>query len=481
MISKLDRVVSDIPGLDQLLCGGFIAGSSYILQGQPGAGKTVLANQVAFGRARRGEHVLYVTLLAESQDRLFQSLSTLEFFDRTQIGSKLVYMSLFSTLRDEGLTALVAALRREMTRHGCSMLILDGLLNARDRGDTNLDIKSFVAEIQGHTAFSNCIVLFLTSARIDESSPEHTMVDGVIQLGSAEWGARTYRHLRIAKSRGSAAIGGLHQYEINSSGFLVYPRIESLPLSADITDNYNPDALSRITTGVPGLDTWIGGGLSESSVTLLLGPSGSGKTTIGLNFVMSASAAEPALFMSFYESPTRVAMKAKALGFDVTRMIEAGHLRIIGFPLTEHLNDQVFEGLLDTISKHGIKRLLIDGIAAFAKGALQPERLPAFLAAVINELRARGVTTIVTQESPNASEWDANPPIIELPSMVDNLMLLRRREQDGKMLRLLWPLKFRDSWHTDEMLIGTIGEGGFSVVPHRVPHAKDLPSTSNQP
>ena len=476
MVSKLERVASDVPGLDQVLCGGLIAGSSYILQGQPGAGKTILANQIAFGRARRGEHVLYVTLLAESQDRLFQSLSTLDFFDRTKIGSDLMYMSLFSTLRDQGLPALVAALRREMTRHNCTMLILDGLLNARDRGDTNLDIKSFVAEIQGHTAFSNCTVLFLTSAYLDESSPEPTMVDGVIQLSGEDWGARTFRHLRIAKSRGSAAISGLHQYEIKSTGLMIYPRLESCPLSVEIPDNYDPDTLLRVTTGVDGLDECIGGGLSKSSVSLLLGPSGSGKTTFGLNFAMCATEEEPALFLSFYESPTRIAMKAKALGFNPAKLIDAGHLRIVGFPLTEHLNDEVFKKLLETIAARGVKRLVIDGIAAFANGALQPERLPAFLATAINELRARDVTTIVTQESPNSSEWDANPPLIELPSMTDNLILLRRREQAGKMLRLLLPMKFRDSWHSDEVQVCTIGKGGLSLQRSEQPTAGTLPS-----
>lgn len=476
MVSKLERVASDVPGLDQVLCGGLIAGSSYILQGQPGAGKTILANQIAFGRAKRGEHVLYVTLLAESQDRLFQSLSTLDFFDRTKIGSDLMYLSLFSTLRDQGLPALVDALRREMTRHSCTMLILDGLLNARDRGDTNLDIKSFVAEIQGHTAFNNCTVLFLTSACLDESSPEHTMVDGVIQLGGEDWGARTFRHLRIAKSRGSAAVGGLHQYEIKSTGLVIYPRIESFPLSIEIPDNYDPDTLPRITTGVEGLDDCIGGGLSQSSISLLMGPSGSGKTTFGLNFVLCATEQEPALFLSFYESPTRIAMKAKALGFNPAKLINDGHLRIVGFPLTERLNDQVFENLLETIAARDVKRLFIDGIAVFAKGALQPERLPVFLAAVINELRARDVTTIMTQEASNSSEWDANPPIIELPSMMDNLILLRRRVQDGKMLRLLLPLKFRDSWHSDEVQVCTIGKGGLSLRPPEKHTAGTLPS-----
>jgi len=124
-----------------------------------------------------------------------------------------------------------------------------------------------------------------------------------------------------------------------------------------------------------------------------LGPSGTGKTTLGLNFALSGNALAPALFLSFYESPTRIAMKAKALGFNIAKLIDARHLHLIGFPLTEHLNDKVFENLLETINALRIKRLVVDGIAAFAKAALQAERLPSFLAAVIGELRARDVTT----------------------------------------------------------------------------------------
>jgi circadian clock protein KaiC len=103
-------------------------------------------------------------------------------------------------------------LRGELARLNASMLVLDGLLDAREIGQTNLDVKTFVAELQGHAAFTGCTVLFLTSARIDESSPEHTMVDGVLQLEESLFASRTVRRLRVAKSRGSRALGGMHLF-----------------------------------------------------------------------------------------------------------------------------------------------------------------------------------------------------------------------------------------------------------------------------
>ena len=63
--------------------------------------------------------------------------------------------------------------------------MFDGLLNARDRADTELDVKQFVAAVQNQAAFVGCTVLFLTSTRLMDESPEHTMVDGVIDLNIA--------------------------------------------------------------------------------------------------------------------------------------------------------------------------------------------------------------------------------------------------------------------------------------------------------
>src|SRR3546814_9588523 len=118
---------------------------------------------------------------------------------------------------DLGLGAVVKLLRRETKRHGATLLVFDGLLNALDRTDTDLDVKTFVAEVQSQAGFVGCTVLFLTSTRLEDSSPEHTMVDGVIELNEDLYGVRTARRLQVRKSRGSPAIGGLHKFEITNA------------------------------------------------------------------------------------------------------------------------------------------------------------------------------------------------------------------------------------------------------------------------
>ena len=246
MAQALKRLVTGIDGLDALLKGGLIAGASYIIQGPPGAGKTILANQLACGHVRGGGRVLVATLLSESHERLFQYLSTLDFFDPALVGDKIQFVSAFDTLEQDGLDAVVRLLRQEIARQQASLLIVDGVLNARVRAETALDTKKFVSELQGHAAFAGCTVLLLTSARLDEGSPEHTMVDGVIELGEQLVGSRAVRHVQLRKTRGSGALTGLHECEINDDGLVVYPRLESLygrpsaPDSADLALGRDP-------------------------------------------------------------------------------------------------------------------------------------------------------------------------------------------------------------------------------------------------
>lgn len=442
MDKTLARLRSDVPGLDDICGGGLIAGSSYIIQGRPGAGKTILANQIAFAQARQGRKVLYVTLLAESHDRLFQSLSTLDFYDADRVGRDLTYVSLFRTLREEGLDALVAMLRRELVRQQASILVLDGLLNARESGQSNLDVKTFVAELQGHAAFTGCTVLFLTSASIDESSPEHTMVDGVLQLEENLFSSRTARHVRVSKSRGSRALGGLHLYEISDRGIDIYPRLEALLARPSTTERVSE---ARIATGTAGLDERLGGGLPGNSVSVVVGPAGSGKTTFGVGFLRLATPERPGVHFSFYESPERLYTKARALGIDLQALVESKALTMLWRPLTENLLDKLGYELLDAVRKTKADRLFIDGLAGFERATVDPHRMVEFFAALTNELRASGVTTVCTWEVKELSgPWLTNPSP-EILSQLDNVIGMQHETADGTVKRSITVLKVRDS------------------------------------
>ncbi|AZG16880.1 MULTISPECIES: ATPase domain-containing protein [Cupriavidus] len=461
MTKQLVRVQSGVPGLDTILCGGLVQGATYIVQGSPGAGKTILANQIAFHQVKAGGRILYVTLLAESHDRLFQALATFDFYDGAAVGRDVFYISLFKILQEQGLQALVKALRQEMARNQCDTLVLDGLLIAKDKAESALDVKTFVAELQSHAAFTGCTVFFLTSAGIDDVSPEHTMVDGVIQLKEELVGIRTVRQMRISKSRGSAALGGLHQYRISDHGIDVYPRLEALH-DTPSSDEWLEHA--RLETGVQGLEPLIGGGLPASSVTLLMGAAGSGKTTFGINFLSLVTPESPGLYFGFYESPLRLKAKARALGIDLDALERSRALYILWNPMTENLLDLLGHQLLAAVREHGVRRVFIDGVTGFQRSAFHQGRLVEFYTAVTNELRAAGVSTVATLEVPDFNSLTGTDPLPDYSSLMDNLMLLRHVRLGGELRRFVGVVKMRDSAFDTTFHDVVIGPGGLRVA-----------------
>ncbi|MBC9176866.1 ATPase domain-containing protein [Pseudoroseomonas ludipueritiae] len=438
----LARLESGIQGLDTLLQGGLVAGASYIVQGRPGSGKTIFANQIAFHHARNGGRVLFATLLSESHERLFQFLSTLSFFDRQRVGDEIQFVSAFDTLESEGLEEVVKLLRREITRQKATVLVVDGVLNARSRAEHTIDTKKFIAELQGHAAFAGCTTLFLTSARLDDSSPEHTMVDGVIELGEELLANRAIRRLHLRKTRGSGAVPGLHEFQITSQGVVVYPRLEAVLGGRGSADDPVEEA---VPSGVPDLDAMTGGGLQRRSATLVTGASGTGKTSLGLSFLSCCTPEEPGLIFGFYETEGRMVRKADALGLGLREQIRSGAVRLIWQPTTEQFMDMLAYRLLDAVREGGYRRVFIDSLGAIARASAEPARQLEFFTALINELRAMGVTVMATWEIRNVFDSSAYMPAMELSSLFDNILMMRFAEVGDTLRRILMILKIRDS------------------------------------
>ncbi|WPP02253.1 ATPase domain-containing protein [Pseudomonas sp. HR96] len=460
MLEQLKRLATGIVGFDALLKGGLVAGASYIVQGRPGSGKTILANQLGFYHVREGGRVLVATLLSESHERLFQYLSTLSFFDPSRIGNEIQFVSAFDTLENEGLDEVVKLLRREIVRQKATVLIVDGLLNARSKAESQIDTKKFIAELQGHAAFAGCTVLFLTSSRLDDGSPEHTMVDGVIELGEELFGTRSVRRIQLRKTRGSGALSGLHECEITDDGLVIYPRLESLysrPSHVETTD------MKPLPSGVPALDGLIGGGLPRASVTLAMGPSGVGKTTLGIRFLSVATPEEPGLHFGFYETPDRLRAKANAIGVDFASMEETGALHMAWQPTTEGLLDGLGARLLRLVDQHGIKRVSIDSFGGMTRMANNPARLTPFFSALMGELRARGVLVFASWEIRGLFGPELDAPSPDLSSIVDNILVLRFVEYESELKRLLSILKIRDSVYDPALLELVVNDHGVDL------------------
>jgi circadian clock protein KaiC len=325
--ARLERIATGVPGLDEVLKGGFYEGAVYIVRGTPGAGKTILANQICFHHARQGKRALFVTLLAENHARMLQHLEQMSFYDAHLIPKYVYYISAFRVLEENGLKGMMDLLRREMRAHEATILILDGLIAVEETSTSDREFRKFIHELQAHAAAAGCCTLLLTNGRRGEYHPEHTMVDGLITLEDVPYGKRRQRELEVRKFRGSSSLRGRHPFQITDDGLLVHPRPESRFLR-----NTGIAETQRISTGLTQLDIMTEGGLLADSSTLVLGPSGSGKTTIGTAFLAQSSKAEPGLHFGFYESPDRLVANARLIGIDLKSKVAAGHLELMWRP-----------------------------------------------------------------------------------------------------------------------------------------------------
>lgn len=442
------RLPSGVPGLDTILRGGFLRNGVYILLGSPGAGKTILANQIAYSHAARGERTLYVTLLAEQHSRMLLHLRSLTFFDPARIPDAVSYVSGFRTLEEEGLKGLLALLRREVQAQNATLLIVDGLVVAENQATSETEFKKFIHELQAQAMLTACTTFLLTSGQGAMTAPEHTMVDGMLELRDELYEAYAERALEVRKFRGSDFLRGRHAFRIGDDGLLVFPRIESLYAAPSGPARMPKE---RLSTGIDEIDAMLSGGFRASTTTGIVGASGVGKTTFGLHFLSLSSAAEPGLLFGFFETPERLVAQARQLKLGFAEAAERGDVEIVWQGPTERILDELGHRLLEAVRRRGVRRLFVDGVGGFVHPVTQPSRISRYFAALANELRALDVTTVYTMETRELVGPTVEVPIDGVSSLVENLILLRYVEHRGVVRRLLSIMKSRNS-HFDARL-----------------------------
>lgn len=457
--AALDRLPSGIPGLDEVLGGGFFVSGVYILLGLPGSGKTILANQLCHAHVKRGGRAVYVTLLSESHSRMLQHLRGLSFFDESVIPAQLSYISAFQNLEADGLKGLMDLLRREMRARRASVLVLDGLVAAAEAASTGRELKKFIHEIQNSAVFHGCTVFLLTSGSLQHINAEHTMVDGLIELEDRLFEARAERSVQLRKFRGSASLRGKHAFRINDAGIAVFPRLESLFLQAP-PGGAEAQALA---TGVPTLDALLAArGLPAASATVVIGSTGTGKTSLALHFLARSTPADRGLLLGFFESPARLKAKARGFGLPLEALTDDGSLKLLWRAQGEHVIDELGQTLLDEVRQGGYRRVVIDGLSGFFEAATYPERVNRFFSCLVNELRRLGATVMMTVETRDAIGSTVSLPY-GVSGFVDNLIFLRFAEDGGRVRRLLSITKMRDTDYSPAVHALEIGSAGLRV------------------
>lgn len=459
------RVSTGIRGLDVILDGGLIAGHVYVVRGQPGAGKTILANQICFNLATNNASCTFVSVLAEASDRMLAQMSRFHFYRPQLVGSKIYYVAAHRVLQEGGIARFVDDLRATLAKQPSQLLVIDGLHTVRDAAVELAEFKRFVHDLQALAMLTQSTILLLSgSDPAIEVEPEHTLVDGIIELTDELTDMRALRHVHIRKMRGASQLRGKHTITIDDAGITVMPRAE-LRSRLDDEDIILPDPGTRVSSGIDKLDRMLGGGLPARSVTMLVGPTGSGKTTIALHYIAAgARADETALYFGFYERPRELLAKAARVGIPLEDMVRTGNVHFAWQAPIEGVLDVLAERVLDVVHRRGIRRLCIDGMHTFGRTIDYPDRLPDALASLETELQRAGVTTVYTLESAATLRAEVNIPLEDVSATSHNIIMLRHVEADAEVHRLISVMKVRECPHDMRTYEFQITERGVVIA-----------------
>jgi circadian clock protein KaiC len=458
------QLSTGVPGLDIVLSGGLPRGGVYIIEGPPGGGKTILGNQIAYHVASQGQNAVYLTLLAESHARMLGHLRVLDFFRAELVGPSVRYASGFKTLETEGLNGLLRLTREMVTQQTTTLLVIDGLVSALESAPTDRDYRKFVHELQTLTGMTGCTALLLTSVdRSPSTRPEHTMVDGIIEITDALNNLRSVRHLQVRKLRGRDPVRGQHTLSITHRGITVRPRIEAellrLPESAPLTPSRD-----RTPLGVWKLDQMLQGGLPQRSTTMLLGPSGSGKTLLGLQFLAKGmQQGELCAYFGFYERPATLLAKAERIKIPLKEGHQRGLIEFLWEPFGEASIDTLGARLLKTVRELRPRRLFLDGLQGFQQSVDVPERLGSVFSTIAEELELHEVTTIYTLEAEQLLGDSVRSPIRGVSAITHNILLLSQEERDARLRRMFSIVKMRDGGYDSSVRELCITDSGIQI------------------
>lgn len=455
-----------VPGLDDVLSGGFASGHVFLLEGEPGTGKTTIALRFLLEGAEAGEKCLYITL-SETEQELRDGAAShgwtigknIEVFELAPAESLLDPNQQQSLLysSDLELGEATAKIFEAFERVKPSRVVLDSLSEIRLLAQSSLRYRRQMLSLKHYLARQGATVLLLDD-RTSEASDKtaHSVVHGVIQLQelAPDYGAER-RRLRVSKYRGQAFRGGYHDFAIKTGGVSVFPRL----VAAEHRTGF---ARSPVLSGVAELDALLGGGIERGSSTLILGPAGTGKSTFALQFVFAGcKRGEKAAVFVFDEELGLLFDRAKVLGFDLDGLRDSGALYIEQLDAAELSPGEFAHRVRHRVDMAETRTVVIDSLNGYQAAMPEENSLILHMHELIQYLNRQGVNTFLTVAQ-HGLIGEMKAPI-DVTYLADTVILLRYFEALGKVRRAVSIIKKRTGKHEETIREYRISDRGLSL------------------
>ena len=319
---------SGVPGFDTVVGGGLPEFSFNLIAGGPGSGKTILAHQIMFANATVERPALYFTVLGEPTLKMLRYQRQFKYFDPDLAGSAIHFINLSAEVMDRNLGDVLARIVSETERAKPGIVVVDSFRTIGGQSGSGvppIELDQFVQRLALHlTTWETTSFLLGEYAVEEQRNPVFTVADGIFWLSQATDRNSVVRKLQVIKTRGRAPMPGLHTFRITDDGLQVFPRIP------EHTRLRHEQQRRRLSTGVPGLDEMIGGGVVAGDAVMLTGPAGSGKSTVATQFIAEGlKQGETGVIAVFEEYPEDYLARADARDSEVGDMIRSGKLELI--------------------------------------------------------------------------------------------------------------------------------------------------------
>jgi circadian clock protein KaiC len=460
-----ERTVTGLAGIDHILCGGLPRGQMYLVDGQPGVGKTTLALQFLREGVRRKERCLYVTLsetkreLETVADSHGWELDGIDIVELSQVEghfSTRAQNTLFQPAEVE-LASLSNLLVAEFDRIAPERMVLDSLSEVRLMAQNPLRYRRQVLALKQHFA-NRCTVLLLDDrSALTADVQVQSIVHGIITLETVplKFGINR-RFLNIPKLRGSSFREGNHDYVIKEGGITVYPRLIAPQASSGFKQE-------TFRSGNPELDQLLGGGLDAGTGTLFMGPAGSGKSTVAAMFAAHAAhRGHKALYFAFDEVPAILINRAQEIGLDFEGVMRSGNLDIRQVDPAEVAPGELADEISQAVG-NGTRMVILDSLNGYVNAMPQEEFLHLHLHELLTFLNQNGVVTIMILAQHGLIGPMGAP--VDVSYLADTVLLTRFFEARGAMRKALSVVKKRSGAHEDTIRELSMSRKGVNIGP----------------